>query len=88
MSRVLPVLAVAIALSACASKAPQPAALPSAAAFPPPTPVSGAEAATIASTPAAATWAQVAPRLSARARCFETTGVWRATAVVCEYEAE
>jgi hypothetical protein len=85
MIRVVPVLALAIVFSACASKAPQPAALP---AFPPPVPVSSAEAATIASTPAAATWEQVAPRLSARARCFESRGVWRATAVVCEYEAE
>jgi hypothetical protein len=87
MIRVLPVLAIAIALSACASRAPQPAALP-AAAFPPPVPVSSAEAATIASTPSAAMWAQTAPRLSARARCFESGGVWRATAVLCEYEAE
>jgi hypothetical protein len=30
--------------------------------------------------------ATVNPRLSARAYCFESRGVWRPTAGVCEYE--
>jgi hypothetical protein len=79
MMRVLPVLAVAIAISACASKAPQPAAAP---------PLSAAPYASPAMevTPAAAAWATVSPRLSQRAQCFENRGVWRPTAYVCEYE--
>jgi hypothetical protein len=35
-----------------------------------------------------ANWATVSPRLSPRASCFEDNGVWRATSMVCEYEAE
>jgi hypothetical protein len=80
MKRVLPVLAVAIVLSACASKAPQPAAAPSFSAAP------SASPATMEMTPAAAEWSSVSPRLSQRARCFENRGVWRPTAYVCEYE--
>lgn len=88
MIRVLPVFAIAIALSACASKAPQPSASPSPSAFPAPAPVSGAAAATMGTTQAGASWATVSPRLSPRAYCFQSGGVWRATAVVCEYESE
>jgi hypothetical protein len=82
MMRVWPVLAVAIAISACASKAPQPAAAPSLSAAP----YASASPATMETTPAAAAWATVSPRLSQRARCFENRGVWRPTAYVCEYE--
>jgi hypothetical protein len=88
MIRVLLVFAIAIALSACASRAPQPSAAPSAVMFPAPPPVSGAEAATMGTTQATATWAMTSPRLSPRADCFVSGGVWRATAYVCEYEVE
>jgi hypothetical protein len=74
------VRAVAIAISACASKAPPPAAVPSLSAAP------YASPATIEMTPAAAAWAEVSPRVSQRAYCFENRGVWRPTAYVCEYE--
>lgn len=88
MIRVLPVFAIAIALSACASSAPQPSAAISPSAFPAPPPVSGADAATMGTTQATATWAMTSPRLSPRADCFRSGGVWRATAHVCSYEVE
>jgi hypothetical protein len=85
MNRVLPVLAVAMVFSACASsRAPQPAASP---AFPPPPTVTAADAASYGTTLADASAWTVVPRISARARCFENKGVWRPTAVVCEWEA-
>jgi hypothetical protein len=82
MMRVLPVLAVAIMLSACASRSPQPFAAPSFSVDP------SASPATMGTTPAAAAWAEVSPRYSQRGYCFQTRGVWRATAEVCEYESQ
>jgi hypothetical protein len=78
MRRVL-VLALLGALSGCASKAPQPSAAVS-----PSAPASSA-----AVRPAAVdqTWLTLNPRLSPRAFCFETKGVWRAAAGNCEYQS-
>lgn len=80
MRRVL-VLALLGALSGCASKAPQPSAAVS-----PSAPASSA-AVRPASATADQSWMTLNPRLSPRAFCFETRGVWRAAAGNCEYES-
>ncbi len=79
MRRVL-VLVLLGALAGCASsKAPPPSAAarsqPSAAVSQPSAAVSPSAAAT------------VIPRLTPRAHCFQSKGVWRAAAGNCEYES-
>jgi hypothetical protein len=63
-------LVLALAAAGCASAGPEPSAAPAAITTAPP--------------PAPQPYEYATPRLSARAHCFQSGGVWRPTAYVCE----